>query len=328
MLKVGIVGCGFMGRMHASVYGLLNDAQLSGGMDANGAQAAEFSEKFGVPVTESFEELLEWGVDAVDICLPTHLHSRFTQMAAQAGRHVLCEKPMALNLQEADAMIEACAKANVGLMIGHCIRFWPEYAYLKRITDERMLGNLLSINLTRYGEFPHWSTDNWMADEKKSGGGVLDMHIHDTDYVLYLLGEPLEMVSFGSVDERGPCHVFTTMRYPNCVAHLEGGWNLPSLTPFKMAFRAIFENGAAIMDGGPLTIFENGKQPMQPSFEQMSAEGGGNISNLGGYFHEIEYFVRCLNSGQPFEIVTPQSSRLSLKTALEEIAQIRAHRSR
>ena len=110
------------------------------------------------------------------------------------------------------------------------------------------------------------------------------MHIHDTDFALYLLGQPNETVSYGSYDSRGASHAFTTMQFDGAVAHLEGGWNLPAGTPFKMAFRAVFENGAAIMDGGPLTIYENGKTPRVPEFPKMQAAGGGNISDLGGYY--------------------------------------------
>jgi len=128
------------------------------------------------------------------------------------------------------------------------------------------------------------------------------------------------------VDHRGPSQVFTTMTFPNgTVAHLEGGWNLPNHTPFKMAFRAIFEKGAAIMDGGPMAIYEDGKEPVVPEFPKMEAAGGGNISDLGGYYHELNYFVDRLTSGEPFEVTTPESSRQSLATALEEIRQIKSH---
>lgn len=326
MQKVAIVGCGFMGRMHANVYGLLDNAQLVALVDRKPEKREKYSSDFGVPAYGTLHELFENhpDLDAVDICLPTYEHKDATLAVAAAKKHVFCEKPMALTLDEADEMISACDKAGVRLMIGHCIRFWPEYALLKKMTDEGSLGKLLSINLTRYGEFPSWSTDNWLADEAKSGGGVLDMHIHDTDFIHFLLGEPKSVAAWGTVDSRGPSQAFTTMTYSNgAVAHLEGGWNLPNHTPFKMAFRAIFEKGAAIMDGGPMTVFEDGKEPVIPEFAKMEAAGGGNISDLGGYFHELKYFVDRLESGEPFEVTTPESSRTSLATTLEEIRQIK-----
>jgi predicted dehydrogenase len=180
MLKVGLVGCGFMGSMHANVYATIDEASLVGIFDSNQERGAAFATKHGIKAFASFEELLS-EVEAVDICLPTYLHKEFTLKAAQAKKHVLCEKPMALSVEDAEAMKAACEENNVRLMIAHCIRFWPEYAMLKQIALTGNLGELLSINMTRYGEFPHWGSDNWLADESKAGGGALDMHIHDTD---------------------------------------------------------------------------------------------------------------------------------------------------
>lgn len=323
MLKVGLVGCGFMGRMHANVYGQLPNAKLVAAAEAKPHVLERFASDFGVSTYATLDEMIAGeDLDAVDICLPTYLHKEFTVQAARAGKHVLCEKPMALNLEDADAMTAACEAAGVRLMLGHCIRFWPEYAYLKKLADSGECGRLLSAHFLRYGEFPSWSSDNWLADEKLSGGGVLDMHIHDTDFALYLLGQPDSQTSWGVVDQRGPSHVFTTMTFGPTVVHLEGGWNLPEKTPFKHAFRAIFEDGAAIMDGGPLTIYRNGHEPFSPEFPAMKASGGGNISDLGGYYYEIKYFVDRVLSGEPLEIVTPATSRASLAAVLEEIRQI------
>jgi len=323
MLRIGLIGCGFMGRMHANVYKTLDNARLVAAADVKPEVAEKYAADFGLTPYSSLEAMLAAEeIDVVDICLPTYLHSETAVKAAQTGKHVFSEKPMALDLDQADAMISACKEAGVQLMIGHCIRFWPEYAILKKLTVDESLGKLLSINLTRYGAFPTWSSDNWLADASKAGGGVMDMHIHDTDYVHYLLGEPDALHSWGTVDQRGPSQVFTTMTFGKTIAHLEGGWNLPTHTPFKHSFRAIFERGAAIMDAGPLTIYEDGKDPVIPEIPKMEAGGGGNISDLGGYYHELKYFADRVLAGQPLEIVTPQSSRQSLATTLEEIRQI------
>lgn len=210
-------------------------------------------------------------------------------------------------------------------MIAHCIRVWPEYAILKRTVTEGSLGRLLSINLTRYGAFPTWSRDNWLADESRSGGGALDMHIHDTDFALYLLGRPDSLASWGTVDERGVSQIFTTGTWGGAVAHLQGGWNLPASAPFRMAFRAIFERGLAIFDNGSLTLYEEGKDPVVPEVPKMQAAGaGGNISDLGGYYFELEYFYKCLGENEPPHLMSPESARESLAVALEEIRQVKS----
>lgn len=314
-----------MGRMHANVYRQISDARFAGCYDLNPESSAKYGADFGIPSYTSFENALtETQCDVIDICLPTDLHKEWTVKAAKLGKHVFCEKPMARSVAEADEMIAACKSAGVQLFIGHCIRFWPEYVHLKKLVDEKSLGELLSLNLTRYGAFPKWASEKWTSYDTRAGGGVLDMHIHDTDFAHYLLGDPDSLTSWGTVDERGPGHVFTTMTFGKKIVHLEGGWNFPQGTPFKHAFRAVFEKGAAIMDAGPLTIYEEGKDPVVPEFPKMSAEGGGNISDLGGYYHEIKYFVDRVNRGLPLETVTPETSRRSLATVMEEIRQIEA----
>ena len=325
MLRVAIVGCGFMGRMHASVYGLLDRAKLVAIVDEESERRTEFTKSFGAAAYGTVEEAIaKEEIDAIDICLPTDLHCEFTLKAAKAGKHVFCEKPMALTVADAEKMIEASKSAGIRLMIGHCIRFWPEYALLKKLSEDGSLGKLLSVNLTRYGEFPSWSAGGWLGEEKRSGGAALDMHIHDTDFARYLFGEPDEMVSFGTDDGRGIGQIFTTMRFGNAIVHSEGGWNLPKKMPFKMAFRAVFERGAAVMDGGPMTILEQGKEPVTPKFAAMKVSGGGNISDLGGYFVELDYFVDCVLDNKPFEVSTPESARDSLRTVLAEIAMAKS----
>jgi predicted dehydrogenase len=326
VLKAGIVGCGFMGRMHANVYSGVPGVKLTACVDYKSERGKKFADEFGLTLYHSLAEMAEAeNLDIADICVPTHMHRDYTIEALELNLNTLCEKPMALNLTDADAMIEAAQRSKGKFMVAHCIRFWPEYVIVKDLVDSKRLGRLLSINLTRYGAFPAWTSDGWSADESKSGGGVLDMHIHDTDFALFLLGEPETMVSHGSVDGRGPGHAFTTMTFDSgrTVAHMEGGWNLPSNAPFKMALRAIFEKGCAIMDAGPLTIYEEGKEPEVPEIAKMAADGGGNLSDLGGYFHEIKYFVDCIAESRPIATATAESARRSLDYTLREIRQIK-----
>ena len=323
MVKVGLAGCGFMGTMHANVYSVLDGAELFGVHDIDPSRAAEFAEKWGAKVFKSFSDVLaDPEIDIVDLCLPTDVHAEFTVKACEAGKHVMCEKPMALSVAEADQMVDAAAKAGVRLMVGHCIRFWPEYEELKAAVDDHRLGNLHSANFTRYGAFPAYTVGQWAADPKKAGGGM-DMHIHDTDFALYLLGKPDTMVSHGSKDSRGVGHFFTTMTFGKTVVHLEGGWNFPQGNPFRMEYRAVFERGAMIYRDGELWTYEEGGGPVKFEAPQMEAEGAsGNLSSLGGYYNELAYFVDCIANDRSLVTVTPESSRESLSVVLDEVAQI------
>lgn len=324
--RVGLIGCGFMGRMHGEVYGALEDVDLVVACDIRPEEA----EKVAAPhhaaaVSSHLEVIRDPSIDVVDICLPTYLHAQVAIAALESGKHVICEKPMALTSESARQMLAARDASGKRLMIAHCIRFWPEYRFLKDVIDSRRLGALLSINMTRYGAFPSWSWEGWLGKEELAGGGALDMHIHDTDFALYVLGQPDSIRSNGTVDARGVSQIFTTLTKGRTIAQLEGGWNLPAGAPFKMSFRAIFERGMVNMDAGPLTVYEDGKQPVAPEMPRMAAKGaGGNISDLGGYYFELAYFFDCLHRDLPMSELTPESSLESLELTLKEIELAKA----
>lgn len=320
MVRVGIVGCGFMGTMHANVYSVLEGASLVGAWDRKPERAADFVGKWGGVAFPSFEALVE-GVDVVDVCLPTHRHAEHSVQACRAGRHVMCEKPIALSLDDADAMAAAARENGVKMMVGHCIRFWPEYQELKRVCESGELGKLTTLNLTRYGAFPAYTVDLWAADPKKAGGG-LDMHIHDTDFALWLLGSPRSVIAHGSKDERGVGHFVTTFDYGGTVVQLEGGWNLPQGAPFRMEYRAVFEKGAMIYRDGELWTYREGTSSRFEAPQMQASGAGGNLSSLGGYYNELAYFVDCVSQNRAPTVVTPESSRESLRYVLEEVRQI------
>ncbi|HSV73076.1 MAG TPA: Gfo/Idh/MocA family oxidoreductase [Chthonomonadales bacterium] len=325
MVRVGLVGAGFMGRMHANVYAALPNAQVVAVADQRPEQLHALAAQASARPYSSMEEMLKAEqLDMADICLPTHLHAEMSTKAARARLHVLCEKPMAVSVAQADEMIAEARKHGVLLMVAHCIRFWPEYVKLREMVRSGALGALKSLNLTRVSPRPTWAANNWLMNEELSGSAALDLHIHDTDYALHLLGAPDSIAARGTRTGDGLSHIAALMTFGPVVVSLEGGWDFPSSFPFKMAFRAVFERGAMAMDGGPLTVYEDGKDPVVVEIEPMAAaSAGGNISDLGGYYGEIRYFVECIEKGEEPVLVTPESSRQSLEVTLREIALAR-----
>jgi len=146
------------------------------------------------------------------------------------------------------------------------------------------------------------------------------------DFALYLLGEPTEMHADGVVDARGAGYATTVLTYPKTSVIVEGGWTLPAGSPFRMGFRAIFDHGAMIWEGSPLTIYRDGAEPETPVFEKMPAAGGGNIDDLGGYYHELKYFVDCLSQGRSIDVANGTQARNTLAWSRAEIDQILARR--
>jgi predicted dehydrogenase len=149
-------------------------------------------------------------IDLIDLCLPSYLHRDLAIRALEAGKHVLVEKPLALSVEDADAMIAAAERTGKLLMVAQVLRFWPEFAAIKDVLDSGTYGALRGAHFKRVISRPDWSGDNWFADPSKTGGAVVDLHIHDTDFIHYLVGQPSAVWSTGSVSERGQVDYLVT----------------------------------------------------------------------------------------------------------------------
>jgi len=327
MVRVGLLGTGFMGRMHAACYGNIPNAQLVAVADLRKDDAEEVAGPHGAKVYSSANSLFRRDdIDMVDVCLPTYMHARYVIKAARQGLNILCEKPMSHKLREAKRMVTAVRENGVKFMCAHVIRFWPEYQVLKKVKDEGRLGRLLVLSLTRVSPMPTWTWEGWILKGELSGGAHADLHVHDSDFVRYLCGEPQKVESVGSwSDVRGIDHMFTSYIYPDMAVFAEGGWNMPSAFPFEMAYRAVFEQGTlafSTADSPSLALYrEDGsvEHPEVPKVGAGTSEGAGNISDLGGYFNEIEYFVNCVENGCEPEVVVVEDSCKSVELITAEL---------
>ena len=329
MQNIAIIGLGFMGSMHAQIYKQLVSATLVAVVDNQKAKVARELKKLGLNarVFGTVEELLAGAeVDVIDICLPTDLHAPFALKAIAAGKHVFCEKPLALTKADGKKIVAAAKKAGVFLQVGQCIRFWPEYRALEAFIKSGKAGKLLSLSLQRRAGRPSYSVGDWLNDSKRSGGAALDLHIHDTDFIHHLLGKPDAVTSIGTKDKTGWSHIFTTYHFKRVAVSAEGGWNYPPNWGFQMAFQALFERGAVEFDSGAsptltVTLGTGKKQPLayvSPAAGE-SSTGAGNISSLGGYYNELESFITSLERGKAPKVATGHQAAESLTTALAEI---------
>jgi predicted dehydrogenase len=327
-LKVGVIGLGFMGRAHLSHYLRMPEVQVVALADADPARRAGRAEIVGnieVPLTpidtSPFQlyadgrELIEQAdVDLVDICLPTHLHAELAVFAAERGKHVVVEKPMALNSAEADRMVAAAKAAGVRLMVAQCLRFWPEYEHLRETVRSASLGRLLQAEFSRRSARPIWTWQGWMIQAEKSGGAILDLHIHDVDFVNHVLGKPSRI--YASAVKTPATGGYDLV---NALYSYEGGpevrisaaWYLPRSVPFRAAYTAVFERGVLSYDSS-----------RAPTLLLHSGEGEGTAVHVEGdaYYKELRYFVDCLLTGKdPAELVSPESARDSLFLVESEI---------
>jgi len=318
MLKAGIVGMGHMGERHINSYKNIDNVEVGA---VNDVRINELKGKFdlkGIKTYEKLDDLLnDKNIDFVDICLPTFLHKEHTIKALDAGKHVICEKPMAMNVDECDAMIEAQGKSDKFLMIAQCLRFWPEYEILKDYVSQNKFGRLLSLYLLRACQTPSWSWNNWLTQGSKSGGAILDLHVHDVDMINYLLGTPEAVYSVGANAIKGGGIDILSTQYlydKDIVATVDCNWVVEGGFGFEASFRACFEGGTIIFsskNNPTITIYPKDNDSFVPE-----------LGTKDAYEKELSYFADCIEKGREPEIVSPQSARNTIRIVTAELKSI------
>jgi len=332
MMRVGILGMGMMGWFHASTYRKFPGVELVAIADCSSERLRVKESVIGniendkEPVdlsavarySNASQLIAEAKVDVLDICLPTFLHARYAVEALEAGCHVLCEKPMALNLAEAEQMIRTARRADRLLMIAQCVRFWPEYQFLYQSVRDGRYGQLLSLNMYRMGGRPTWSWNDWFLDSSLSGGTILDLHIHDVDYANYLLGLPNQIQATGRKSEATGSYDIIHACYGydgGPQVHMHAGWSVAQF-PFNAGYEAWFE--------GTFIRFSPAAEPVLEVFDNpVLAQGCPAEYEKGDPSHNVvAYFLSCVDKGEPPAKCTPESTRDSLGLVEKEIAAI------
>ena len=197
MFNIGIIGCGKIAQVrHIPEYMENPDARLAAFYDINMQRARELAEKYGAKAYESVEALLaDKSIDAVSVCAANFAHASITIDALNAGKHVLCEKPMATTLAECETMVEAAEKNGKFLMIGHNQRLAKAHAAAKELLNQGLIGDIVTFRTTfGHGGPETWSVDPgknvWFFDKKKAAmGAMADLGIHKTDLIQFLTGQ-------------------------------------------------------------------------------------------------------------------------------------------
>jgi predicted dehydrogenase len=231
-MRVGIVGAGSMGQTHSAGWKFLESsgqgAELVGITAYDGAE--RIAAEHDIKAYDNYEDMLD-DIDVVDICTPSNLHPDMVLQAAKAGKHIICEKPIALTIAEGRTMIDACKKAGVRLFIGLVVRFIPEYRSAQEVVAAGQIGKPCVIRLKRVSYQPFKAGDNWFVDESRSGGMVLDLMLHDYDYARWLAGNVKRVFakSVRSKDPKAPGdYALVTLRFESgAIANIEGGWAYP-----------------------------------------------------------------------------------------------------
>jgi predicted dehydrogenase len=320
MVRMAVLGAGFMGGTHARAYAALQDVEVAAVYAPSPDRAVPLAQEIGSRWTNDLDAILaDPGVDAVDICLPTPQHRAATEAALAAGKHVLLEKPLALSLDDGQALVRAAGETDRIVMIAHVLRFWPEYVEIARRVGTDELGKPRSGFASRRQPFPAWSALFSRSD--LTGGAVIDMMIHDYDALNWLFGAPRAVTARGERNARsgGFDQVQVLIDYDHGASALvDGGMMMPESYPFSSRFEILCERGAmeyAFRAGGrsvemgagvnELTLFPNEGEPMRLAPVQMDP-----------YAAECAYFIDAVRSGGPADRATPTDALQALAVSL------------
>lgn len=307
-MRVGIAGAGFMARTHAQEY-VEMDVEVVGVAAPSGPEG--FIDEFGFPAdaytnTKQMCERAE--IDYLDICAPTHTHLDLVRTASTRNIDVFLEKPIAGTLEDAHGIAEIVEETGLTCMIGHVVRFTPEYA----TAAELDIGRPGVARARRLSAFPDWGSESWFADREKSGGVFVDLAIHDLDYLRWCWGPVERVFARRHLDKRAE-HGFVTLRFESgAVGYVEASWAQPDS-------RALTFELELAGDDGLIEFSSDDENP----YREWTGKGKivENPHERGGYRRELDSFISCLESGaEPAVGVTEAIESLKLALAAERSA--------
>ncbi len=313
-MNVGVVGLGFMGVTHIKAYrhvpgvrvaALCNpsgrhlDGDFTGVAGNVGTDEPLKLDMRGVKATRNFADLLaDQDIQVIDICAPTKAHVELSVAALNAGKHVVCEKPLARTPQGAREVAAAAKTATGFFMPAMCMRFWPEWGWLEAAIQGQRFGKVLSASFRRVAEPPAWGEKDFLHGAE-SGGALFDLHIHDTDFVQFCFGRPRRVHSRGYQKVSGAVdHVVTQYEVDSGASvQAEGSWAMAKGFGFSMTYCVNFDGATVDYDlartSGPLRLVEEGKPPVVVRCDGPDA-----------YVGELTHFIESIRAGKPPSVVT------------------------
>lgn len=275
-LRIGLIGAGNIAKTHLAAYKNVENAEIVAICDINPEVLKKTAEEFGITktYTDEAQMLKNEELDACDVAVWNCNHASCSIMALNAGKHVLCEKPMAANAKEAQEMIDAAKKNGKLLMIGFVLRFGDEAVIAKDFIDNGYLGDIYYSKATYLRR--HGAPGGWFTDKSRSAGGpVIDLGVHVIDLTRYLMGKPKALSVFASTENRlkNRPHLKTTV-----------AWKPDNATPHDKYDVEDFAVALIKYDNNKTTLLEtsysiNGEEVTKK--ELYGTKGGMNLNGAG-----------------------------------------------
>ncbi len=330
-IGVGIAGLGFMGMTHARAYTAArkngypcrivavcdeDQSQLTAHKQAGGNilpadDRSEDSESLIPQDARRYQNLTDMladgAVDLVSICTYTDTHATSASAALRAGKHVLLEKPVALSSKEAEVLRKEAERHSASICIpAMCIRFWPGWSEVKKLVESGAYGKPCSAKFERLGALPDWGK-SFYSNDARTGGAILDLHIHDVDFLTWCLGTPTSIRATGSTRHLSAQFEYAGLSGPFTI---EGGWiDIPGFS-FHMRYRFEFERASLSFDSSadvPFSIQPQGIASLTP------------FSPLTGYDVEIRHMLDLIRGAT-------QEARATLAEAVQSLRIIEAEK--
>lgn len=311
-IRVGLVGVGGMGGCHFYNYEKIENAELVAVCDVRKDVAKQKVGNRNIKIYTNLDRMLQHNeLDMIDICTPSYMHKNMAIKLLKKGYHVLCEKPMTLNAKDAEKVVAASKETDKNFMVAHVVRFMKPYRVLRSVIESGELGKLIRLDMKRISGIPTWSWEDWMRDEKRSGGVTTDLSIHDLDFVQSVLGMPDTIQSYRYNMKDNNDTVVTNMTYGDTLVSCEGTWYNTGI-PFHATFLAVFQNGSLELSD---KLYKNGVPVEAEEAKAEEVDLGINVGNDDGYLNEMQYFVNCIVENKKPDFVTAESSAQSVLLA-------------
>ena len=336
MIRVGIAGIGFMGMIHYLAYQKVRGVKVAAlcetlrerlagdwtGIKGNFGPAGTKMDLSGIAKYEKLDEMLaDPKVDVIDICLPPAAHADVAIRALKAGKHVFCEKPIALTPADATKMVKAATASGKQLMIGQVLPFFPEYAFAYKAAASGKYGKPLGGHFKRIISDPQWLKDFY--DPAKVGGPMLDLHVHDAHFIRLLFGMPRSVTTSGRM--RGEVAEYFVSQFlfddPSLVVSAMSGVIHQQGRGFSAGYEIHFEkatlvfDAAGIAEGTPLTVLlANGKveRPKLVSTDPVDA-----------FVAELTEAVKTVKNDKPSPLLDGQLARDAVVLCQKQTESIR-----
>ena len=310
MIRAGILGAGYIAAEHARGYTAHPEVRLTAIASRRMERAQALAARYGAQAFPDHQAVLA-AVDVVSVCTPTPTHADFAIAALRAGKHVLCEKPIARTIAQAEAMLRVADDTPAKLMIAHVSRYEVDHRKAKEVLDRGDLGQLCMASQSLCGPAPEWSADNWMIDPAQSGGPILDLAIHSFDYLLWLFGERVTRV-YASGDER---YAQVSLRFEN------GGLGLVETSWVHPRAHGLSARTELVGTQGRLSWDYDGIASMQmvtdrPSRTQLLMVGEDS------FITQAAEFIRCIEDPDPVPI-SGAAGLAALRVALAALESLR-----